>query len=210
MRPKLCLARSSRMHTITSGARCRALVNESEAIRGIGCRVADELDFLGHECGLANANDLHRPGIEGGSLQLKRDAMEAKRGRNAAGAKWPQVARFIWLWNTPRLVSVFAFWKGGEAAMETIIPIADLQSIYSIADVDRALGDEAARRNEGLRNWYDRMRGRGISSNRRRRRQLMLSANNRPISSTSSTTCASVWRWRSPATKPYSSRRCCF
>jgi ATP-dependent Lon protease len=42
--------------------------------------------------------------------------------------------------------------------METAFPIADLQSIYSVAEVDRALGDGAARRNEGLKSWYDRMR----------------------------------------------------
>lgn len=47
--------------------------------------------------------------------------------------------------------------------METIIPIADLQSIYSVAEVDRALGDGAARRNEGLKSWYDRMRALGGS-----------------------------------------------
>ena len=47
--------------------------------------------------------------------------------------------------------------------METIIPIADVQSIYSVADVDRALGDGAARRNEGLKSWYDRMRELGGS-----------------------------------------------
>jgi ATP-dependent Lon protease len=41
--------------------------------------------------------------------------------------------------------------------METIIPLADLQSIYSVAEVDRALEDGAARRNEGLKGWYDRM-----------------------------------------------------
>jgi ATP-dependent Lon protease len=47
--------------------------------------------------------------------------------------------------------------------METMIPLADLQSIYSVADVDRALGDGAARRNEGLKGWYDRMRELGGS-----------------------------------------------
>ena len=47
--------------------------------------------------------------------------------------------------------------------METTIPIADLQSIYSVADVDRALGDGTAARNEGLKSWYDRMRGLGGS-----------------------------------------------
>ena len=47
--------------------------------------------------------------------------------------------------------------------METIIPIADLQSIYSVADVERALGDGAARHNEGLKSWYDRMRELGGS-----------------------------------------------
>src|SRR5207253_10968532 len=47
--------------------------------------------------------------------------------------------------------------------METIIPIADLQSIYSVADVDRALGDGAARHSEGLKSWYGLMRERGGS-----------------------------------------------
>ena len=47
--------------------------------------------------------------------------------------------------------------------METMIPLADLQPIYSVTDVDRALGDGAARRNEGLKSWYDRMRALGGS-----------------------------------------------
>ena len=47
--------------------------------------------------------------------------------------------------------------------METMIPLADLQPIYSVTDVDRALGDGAARRNEGLKSWYDRMRSLGGS-----------------------------------------------
>jgi ATP-dependent Lon protease len=47
--------------------------------------------------------------------------------------------------------------------MDPVIPIADLQSIYSIAEVDRALGDGAAKRNEGLKSWYDRMRELGGS-----------------------------------------------
>ncbi|HKM99393.1 MAG TPA: AAA family ATPase [Candidatus Binataceae bacterium] len=42
--------------------------------------------------------------------------------------------------------------------METVIAIADLQAIYSVADVNRALVDGTAQRNEGLKNWYDRMR----------------------------------------------------
>src|SRR6476660_3959939 len=41
--------------------------------------------------------------------------------------------------------------------METVIPLGDLQPIYSGADVDRAREDGAARRNEGLASWYDRM-----------------------------------------------------
>jgi ATP-dependent Lon protease len=49
------------------------------------------------------------------------------------------------------------------AAMETVIPIADVQSIYSVAEVDRALGDSVAQRNEGLKSWYDRMRELGGS-----------------------------------------------
>src|SRR5437660_4011197 len=47
--------------------------------------------------------------------------------------------------------------------METIIPIADLQSIYSVADVDRAFASGGARSNEGLRSWYDKMRELGGS-----------------------------------------------
>src|SRR5690348_12048334 len=46
---------------------------------------------------------------------------------------------------------------GGESAMDATIPLADLQSIYSVADVGRAREDGAARRNEGLKSWYDRM-----------------------------------------------------
>jgi ATP-dependent Lon protease len=41
--------------------------------------------------------------------------------------------------------------------METVIPLADLQPIYSVADVERARADGAAKRNEGLKSWYDRM-----------------------------------------------------
>src|SRR5512141_1837375 len=47
--------------------------------------------------------------------------------------------------------------------METVIPLAGLQPIYSVAEVDRALEDGAAKRNEGLRSWYDRMRELGGS-----------------------------------------------
>jgi len=47
--------------------------------------------------------------------------------------------------------------------METLIPLADLQAIYSVAEVDRALEDGAAKRNEGLKSWYDRMRELGGS-----------------------------------------------
>src|SRR5438309_11557528 len=52
---------------------------------------------------------------------------------------------------------------GSRPAMETVIPIAALQNIYSVAEVDRAAGDGAARRNEGLKSWYDRMRSLGGS-----------------------------------------------
>jgi len=41
--------------------------------------------------------------------------------------------------------------------MDTSIPLAALHPIYSIADVGRAREDGAARRNEGLKSWYDRM-----------------------------------------------------
>jgi ATP-dependent Lon protease len=47
--------------------------------------------------------------------------------------------------------------------MDPVIPLADLQSIYSVAEVDRALEDGAAKRNEGLKSWYDRMRELGGS-----------------------------------------------
>lgn len=47
--------------------------------------------------------------------------------------------------------------------MDPVIPLADLQAIYSVAEVDRALEDGAARRNEGLKSWYDRMRELGGS-----------------------------------------------
>jgi hypothetical protein len=79
--------------------------------------------------------------------------------------------------------------------METVISIADLQSIYSVDDMDGALGDSAARRNEVLKSWYDRMRelgGRAISSSRRPRLQSTNSARSRPISSMSST-IMTVW-----------------
>ncbi len=52
---------------------------------------------------------------------------------------------------------------GTQLGMEPLIALADLQSIYSVADVDRALEDGAARRNEGLKSWYDRMRELGGS-----------------------------------------------
>jgi len=44
-----------------------------------------------------------------------------------------------------------------------VIPLAGLQAIYSVADVDRASEDSAAKRNEGLKGWYDRMRELGGS-----------------------------------------------
>jgi ATP-dependent Lon protease len=47
--------------------------------------------------------------------------------------------------------------------MDAVIPLADLQPIYSVAEVDRAMGDGAAKRNEGLKSWYDRMRELGGS-----------------------------------------------
>jgi ATP-dependent Lon protease len=47
--------------------------------------------------------------------------------------------------------------------MDPVIPLADLQPIYSLAEVDRALEDSAARRNESLKGWYDRMRDLGGS-----------------------------------------------
>ena len=47
--------------------------------------------------------------------------------------------------------------------MEAVIPIADLQPIYSVAEVERACEDGAAKRNEGLKSWYERMRELGGS-----------------------------------------------
>jgi ATP-dependent Lon protease len=47
--------------------------------------------------------------------------------------------------------------------MNTVIPIADLQPIYSVSEIDRALGDGSAALNEGLKSWYGRMRGLGGS-----------------------------------------------
>jgi ATP-dependent Lon protease len=41
--------------------------------------------------------------------------------------------------------------------MDPVIPLADLQPIYSMTEVGRAREDGAARRNEGLKSWYDRM-----------------------------------------------------
>jgi ATP-dependent Lon protease len=42
--------------------------------------------------------------------------------------------------------------------MSSTIPLAGLQPIYSVADVERASEDSAAQRNDGLKGWYDRMR----------------------------------------------------
>lgn len=42
--------------------------------------------------------------------------------------------------------------------MDTVIPLAGLQPIYSVADVERACEDSTAKRNEGLKGWYERMR----------------------------------------------------
>jgi ATP-dependent Lon protease len=42
--------------------------------------------------------------------------------------------------------------------MEPVIPLAGLQPIYSVADVDRAAGESTAKSNEGLKGWYERMR----------------------------------------------------
>ena len=47
--------------------------------------------------------------------------------------------------------------------MEAVIPIADLQPIYSVAEVERASEDGAAKRNDGLKSWYERMRELGGS-----------------------------------------------
>ena len=47
--------------------------------------------------------------------------------------------------------------------MDPVIPLAELHPIYSVAAVDRALEDGAAKRNEGLKSWYDRMRELGGS-----------------------------------------------
>ena len=47
--------------------------------------------------------------------------------------------------------------------MDTVISIADLQPIYSVSEVDRALEDSTVERNEGLKSWYGRMRELGGS-----------------------------------------------
>src|SRR5262245_58386713 len=47
--------------------------------------------------------------------------------------------------------------------MAPMIRLADVQPIYSVADVDKALEDGTAARNEGLKSWYDRMRELGGS-----------------------------------------------
>jgi ATP-dependent Lon protease len=47
--------------------------------------------------------------------------------------------------------------------MEPMIRLADLQPIYSVAEVDKALEDGTAARNEGLKGWYDEMRELGGS-----------------------------------------------
>ena len=52
---------------------------------------------------------------------------------------------------------------GAKSPWKPSFRIADLQSIYSVAEVGRALEDGAARRNEGLKSWYDRMRELGGS-----------------------------------------------
>ena len=41
--------------------------------------------------------------------------------------------------------------------MNPVIPLADLQPIYSVADVGKARDDGSAHGNEGLKGWYDRM-----------------------------------------------------
>ena len=41
--------------------------------------------------------------------------------------------------------------------MNPVIPLADLQPIYSVADVGKARDDGSAHGNEGLKSWYDRM-----------------------------------------------------
>jgi ATP-dependent Lon protease len=46
---------------------------------------------------------------------------------------------------------------------QPILPLAALQPIYSVAEVDRALEDGATQRNEGLKGWYHRMRELGGS-----------------------------------------------
>ena len=47
--------------------------------------------------------------------------------------------------------------------MDPVIPLAGLQSIYSVADVERAAADSTAQGNEGLKGWYERMRALGGS-----------------------------------------------
>src|SRR5229473_3367389 len=40
----------------------------------------DELDYLGHECGHANANDCHRPGIDLRVFAVAQLAPDARKG----------------------------------------------------------------------------------------------------------------------------------
>jgi ATP-dependent Lon protease len=50
--------------------------------------------------------------------------------------------------------------------METLpcnIPIAELQPVYSVAEVDRAMEGSASTKNEGLKSWYEKMRSLGGS-----------------------------------------------
>jgi ATP-dependent Lon protease len=48
-------------------------------------------------------------------------------------------------------------------ALPCNIPIAELQPIYSIADVDRAMEGSASTKNDGLKSWYEKMHSLGGS-----------------------------------------------
>src|SRR6266568_552142 len=55
---------------------------------------------------------------------------------------------------------------GGNRQMENLpchIPVAELQPIYSVAEVDRAMEGSASTKNEGLKTWYEKMRALGGS-----------------------------------------------
>src|SRR5437660_8685708 len=100
--------------------------------------------------------------------------------------------------------------------MEITIPIADLQSVYSVAAVDRALEDGSSRLNEGLKGWYGRMRELGGTrfiikpSTTAAVNDLCEKSPNFVNVVDDLTICGSRLHYRLPAMKRCSSRQCCF